>query len=105
MLQSETTFDFKEFFTYEVPADPFYWVNFYIPDHLRTHMSTTRTSTVILDHFHASTTCINCPTDYPTDLLQGVQRSLATKEVVLPAWVHYVAFDLFTAKWQVCDSA
>ncbi|CAL5218620.1 g320 [Coccomyxa viridis] len=52
MLQSETTFDFTGFFTYE-----------------------------------------------------GVQRSLATKEVVLPAWVHYVAFDLFTAKWQVQDAA
>ncbi|CAK0736520.1 hypothetical protein CVIRNUC_000759 [Coccomyxa viridis] len=51
LLQSETTFDFKEFFTYE-----------------------------------------------------GVQQSLATKEVVLPAWVHYVAFDLFTAKWQVQDA-
>ena len=77
-------------------------------------------------------------------VVQGVQRSLATKEVVLPAWVrstasghsvigitpvthhrplvgagdkireviaalllqvHYVAFDLFTAKWQVRLSA
>ena len=33
--------------------------------------------------------------------LDGVKRALATDEVVLPAWVHYVALDLFTAKWQV----
>ena len=33
--------------------------------------------------------------------LDGVKKALATDEVVLPAWLHYVAFDLFTAKWQV----
>lgn len=31
----------------------------------------------------------------------GVVMALSLPEVVLPAWVHYVAFDLFTAKWQV----
>jgi hypothetical protein len=33
--------------------------------------------------------------------LDGVKRALSTDAVVLPAWVHYVAFDLFTAKWMV----
>ena len=32
---------------------------------------------------------------------EGVKEALSSPEVVLPAWVHYVAFDLFTAKWLV----
>jgi len=36
--------------------------------------------------------------------LEGVKRVLASPEMALPAWLHYVAFDLFTAKWQVQDS-
>lgn len=32
---------------------------------------------------------------------EGVKDALSSPEVVLPAWVHYVAFDLFTAKWMV----
>jgi hypothetical protein len=35
---------------------------------------------------------------------EGVIKALSLPEVVLPAWVHYVAFDLFTAKWQVSVS-
>ncbi|EIE25892.1 hypothetical protein COCSUDRAFT_60902 [Coccomyxa subellipsoidea C-169] len=35
---------------------------------------------------------------------EGVKEALSSPEVVLPAWVHYVAFDLFTAKWLVQDS-
>ncbi|CAL8470110.1 g9652 [Coccomyxa elongata] len=35
---------------------------------------------------------------------EGVKDALSSPEVVLPAWVHYVAFDLFTAKWMVQDS-
>ena len=46
--------------------------------------------------------------DLDMTTLDGVSQMLSTKDVVLPAWVHYVVFDLFTAKWQVrliCQSA
>ncbi|KAI3430273.1 hypothetical protein D9Q98_004869 [Chlorella vulgaris] len=34
----------------------------------------------------------------------GVARLLSTRSAVLPAWVHYIVFDLWTARWEVLDS-
>ena len=31
----------------------------------------------------------------------GVVKAFATKSVVLPAWLHYVVFDLWTGNWEV----
>lgn len=38
------------------------------------------------------------------DSLQGVRLLLSTPEALLAGWVHYLAFDLFVASWQVEDA-
>ncbi|KAG2492772.1 hypothetical protein HYH03_008936 [Edaphochlamys debaryana] len=35
---------------------------------------------------------------------EGVVRLLSTPAAVLPAWVHYAAFDLWVARWAAADS-
>ncbi|PRW33664.1 serine threonine- kinase receptor R831 [Chlorella sorokiniana] len=35
---------------------------------------------------------------------EGVARLLSERSAVLPAWVHYVAFDLWVARWEVVDA-
>lgn len=35
---------------------------------------------------------------------EGVARLLSSRSAVLPAWVHYVAFDLWVARWEVVDA-
>jgi hypothetical protein len=32
---------------------------------------------------------------------EGVVKAFATRSTVLPAWLHFVAFDLWTARWEV----
>ena len=36
--------------------------------------------------------------------LEGVRLLLSTPEALLAGWVHYLAFDLFVASWQVEDA-
>ena len=38
------------------------------------------------------------------DSLAGVRLLLSTPEALLAGWVHYLAFDLFVASWQVEDA-
>jgi hypothetical protein len=35
---------------------------------------------------------------------EGVVKAFATRSTVLPAWLHFVAFDLWTARWEVRNS-
>ena len=67
LLQSETSFDFKEFFTYQVGHLPIAAIQIVL-----------RFETKIEQDKHALSLTMQ---------LQGVQKSLGTKEVVLPAWV------------------
>ncbi|EFN52521.1 hypothetical protein CHLNCDRAFT_138925 [Chlorella variabilis] len=34
----------------------------------------------------------------------GVSKLLSMQRVVLPAWIHYVVFDLWTGRWEVLDA-
>jgi len=36
---------------------------------------------------------------------EGVAKLLRTEVIVLPAWVHYIAFDLWTGRWIALDSS
>ena len=38
------------------------------------------------------------------DLLEGVRLLLSTPQALLAGWVHYLAFDLFVASWQIEDA-
>lgn len=38
------------------------------------------------------------------DTLAGVMTLLSTPEAMLPAWIHYLAFDLWVGTWQVEDA-
>ncbi|GFR49590.1 hypothetical protein Agub_g11657, partial [Astrephomene gubernaculifera] len=35
---------------------------------------------------------------------EGVARALSTRSIVLPAWTHYIAFDLWVGRWIAADA-